>query len=1221
MDLRCFVPPVVATRLGSEPTQKAWADTLLAAVLFADISGFTALAERLAGEGPDGAERLSRKLDSYFGKLFDLIERYGGEVLKIAGDAPIVLFPAREDGLKMAVQRAADCALQMTALQEEGLKLRAGLGAGEIFLAGVGGLLDRWEFLAAGDPMQQVSQAEAKAQLGEVVVSAQAWQYLQDLSQGEAREDCTRLLEIAPTETVSALEVAPSPYWRDYVPGAALFKIEAGLSDWMAELREVSIIFCKIIGLEYPRPDYLAELQAAALVLQRGLYRFEGSLNQLLVDDKGTVMVAAFGLPPVAHDDDPARAIEAALDILQGLRELGLDAALGISTGRVFCGVRGGRQRREYCLIGDRVNLSARLMQAAYKEQVGLLCDQETANRSRHRCQLEPRPPMKVKGKEEELTVFRPLSLASTASTMVGRESELESLQKSEGPTLMVGEAGSGKTLLLRELEKTRTTLLRLQADPLFSKVPFGLFRELLQEHHLRLQNHPFAALVHSPQAYPELSSVAKRQVFMELHLLLLQSLAQDGATLVIEDGHWLDESSKSLLERVRGPFNMVVTSRLSLKELRHFVLLELKPLSLDDTETLIKGRLGSQLDSGLAQIVWDTTRGNPFFALELLAALSEAGVLNKDGSIQGSPDWKALSSVTGAITSRLDRLTPSQSLALKVASVVGFNFALPVLCAVHPVREEKTRLAQTADELVERDLTSRLDRQEYQFCHVLTQEVAYDMMLYAQRRQLHQAVAEHLQSQLRHDSPLIAHHWLQAKRPELALPHLIETGEQALLRGGYHEAEQWLTQALSLCPEPLKRPRLQRQLCEAHYGQGHLEHCRHHLMTALKAWGFRVPSSASELWREPSHWFFTFLRRLQRIPGPWSPAALRFLDLCAVLAVGPRTRAILKRSQACSGERMEQVLAWEKLTMLWALEGELELSLQAGGPLMELAEELGPSPALARAYGMAAAGCVTVLSLPRLANFYAATATVLARRFPDPALEARIHYCLATLPIYRAEWSQGERLLGLAAQAFDSVLDSRQAAECRVLQVEIMIERGEIAKALELAQSILSEGRLDLQEKAWTHTFRGLALTWLGCYDQAFQALKEAEIALTRLDDIIRANWLGIWNAWCLLSGSSQFRPLPSVEHLPSIHWVRTGVFWGAWAGAQRGEDAHWVSYLTRSAKYFPNCRAAAALCQGVQKSSQSWIQKALELAKRDGLPLLETLALKELGSSPGPS
>ena len=104
---------------------------------------------------------------------------------------------------------------------------------------------------------------------------------------------------------------------------------------------------------------------------QRAVYEYEGSVNKFLHDDKGSTLVAAWGLPPTTHADDPCRACCAALRLAQLLAAEGLVASVGVTVGDVFCGITGSVQRREYTVLGDSVNLAARLMQKAGEEACG----------------------------------------------------------------------------------------------------------------------------------------------------------------------------------------------------------------------------------------------------------------------------------------------------------------------------------------------------------------------------------------------------------------------------------------------------------------------------------------------------------------------------------------------------------------------------------------------------------------------------------------------------------------------------------------------------------------------------------------------------------------------------------------------------------------------------------------------------------------------------------
>jgi class 3 adenylate cyclase len=161
-----------------------------AAIMFADISGFTALTERLAQRGPAGIEELTGHLSAYFSPIVELIYDYGGDVIKFAGDALLVAWPATTAPLATVTQAAAQCSLKILAdlrhyvVDDIHFNLHIGIAAGEVVGLHVGGVMGRWEFLIAGDPLRQIASATASAKSGEVYVSAAAW----SLIQGSCRE-------------------------------------------------------------------------------------------------------------------------------------------------------------------------------------------------------------------------------------------------------------------------------------------------------------------------------------------------------------------------------------------------------------------------------------------------------------------------------------------------------------------------------------------------------------------------------------------------------------------------------------------------------------------------------------------------------------------------------------------------------------------------------------------------------------------------------------------------------------------------------------------------------------------------------------------------------------------------------------------------------------------------------------------------------------------------
>lgn len=155
-----YLPDLILEKVGAVGAlEGATGERFTCAVMFADISGFTPLTQRLAAEGSQGAEKLTRILNGYFSRLIELVDRHGGDILKFAGDSLIAIWRADDEaGLARAAWLAARCGLQtQDALRDyrtEGvpLTLRVAIGAGPAVIAHLGGELERWEFIISGRP-------------------------------------------------------------------------------------------------------------------------------------------------------------------------------------------------------------------------------------------------------------------------------------------------------------------------------------------------------------------------------------------------------------------------------------------------------------------------------------------------------------------------------------------------------------------------------------------------------------------------------------------------------------------------------------------------------------------------------------------------------------------------------------------------------------------------------------------------------------------------------------------------------------------------------------------------------------------------------------------------------------------------------------------------------------------------------------------------------------
>ena len=678
--------------------------------MFADISGFTALSERLAErDTAAGAEELSRLLNACFGHAVDVIARHGGDILRFAGDAEIAVFPPDDDRdeLDGAVARAAACAL---ALQDAladlrrtdalDLAIRVGVGAGAAVSMVVGGVDGRREFVLGGECLQSALDALALAAPGQVVLAAAAARWL-------ASDSCThdalaggawRIRTAPPLPTTIAAphqnDLDPAAI-RPFISRAVIERIDAGQSDWVAELRRVTTLFITIHGVELSMADDCGRIHTAFEAIQRAVYEAAGSINQFLVDDKGVVVVAAWGVPGRTHEDDAGRAASAALHVAARLGSIGVGC--GLATGRVFCGWRGNQRRREFALIGSIVSVAARL--AARSD--GILCDRATRDLAARRLEFESAGDVQLKGLRTPLAAYRPLASsrsgaftdrgarAADGGQMVGRTAErakidgaLDELRRGQGATIVIeGEAGVGKSSLIacaieRAIAQGITVLtgagnsvaasepylaMRTPVEALLKLPPRGAEPERLAAFERALASLPQvgdrAPLVASVAGVvvpdtPLTARMTESLRFENTRDVIVQLLQQEAAgaptLLVIDDGHWLDSASWGImLAAHRRIANLLVlvgarpfaeNPPLELDAIRRSRRTHSWRLDrLDDAETIELACRMLQVDvlpSPVVRLLQSKTAGHPLFVAELTRSLRDGGFLAVEGRV-----------------------------------------------------------------------------------------------------------------------------------------------------------------------------------------------------------------------------------------------------------------------------------------------------------------------------------------------------------------------------------------------------------------------------------------------------------------------------------------------------------------------------------------------------------------------------------------------------------
>ena len=747
--LGTYVPRHAQRRLAARNAvpESAEETVIEGAALIADIAGWTALTERLDTMHAEGADELSTVLQEIFGSLESLVTTYGGEIVHVAGDGLLAIWPVeRALDLPDATRRAVACGLRIQsdiAGQElfDGyrLRLRAGVGTGSLWLPLVGGP-HRWFAPVGGDPLRQIAAALDVARPGDVIASPEVAAVA---GAGLIGPKTTKgMVKVEDIDALAALparrQPAPEPEILElFVPEIVAARARAGMTGHFAELRRATSVFVKVHDLEAAAEGPLSRLQRVTSLFHAAVRQFDGAVSVTLLDEAGLNMAGTWGGAQHAHEDDAVRALRAAMQFAAELADH--DVGVGVATGQTFIGDVGSRDVRRFTLLGKPANLAARLAGSDSVAQVR--CDAETMTAARHAIAFEEQGPIYFKGVLEATRTFRPVAPLETTSAessgMVGRfderrtlDSLLRDLVAGGGATVLVeGDAGIGKSTLVRDLLNESESLpirrLILRGLSLDRSTPYqpwrAVFRTLVGDsdldrtvgRHLDPTDLEYRGVV--AEVLPVPGEVPLQVASMQppdraaltrgvLSRLFASLVGQAPLLLVMEDAHWYDTATWALAEEVvaRCPNALVLLvtrgqgpnpEPAEIRLRSNATLLRLQPLTEDETVALACNRLDvASIPQELAELLHRRTEGNPLFTDALIRSFQDAGVIEITGTTRDvTIDRDALeqitlpSNVSAVLASRIDRLPLTHQTALKAASVIGRYFTAAEVAAVHP--------------------------------------------------------------------------------------------------------------------------------------------------------------------------------------------------------------------------------------------------------------------------------------------------------------------------------------------------------------------------------------------------------------------------------------------------------------------------------------------------------------------------------------------------------
>ncbi|MBI3159347.1 MAG: AAA family ATPase [Chloroflexi bacterium] len=537
----------------------------------------------------------------------------------------------------------------------------------------------------------------------------------------------------------------------------------------------VTALFADVVGstamAESMDPEHWAGLMNRAFdQISKPIYHYEGSIARLM----GDALLAFFGAP-IAHEDDPVRAVNAALDLLASTAEFAesvradygqdFQMRVGINTGPVVVGEIGSDLKYEYTAMGDAVNLAARMQAAA--SPGAILISEETGRFVQPVFELKSLGPIDVKGKSEPVNVFevlgrkeragrlRGLDAAGISSPMIGRAKDLEALMSatatlsSDSPqyVAIIGEAGLGKSRLVtewqRSISKSRKKPLWVTGQclsygrGLAYHLVIDLVRNVinapatasneetqlalthtLEEIGINESDETLAYLAHLLSIGADLPAIAQLgnmdpQLLQAQYLRSVQHLCRalsrnQPLILVFEDIHWSDPSSTDLLLRLIGDSDFSdhkimfcfitrpdhqasgweIIASLSRESADRLTTVELASLSAEESRMLISSLLEVEaLPKRARDAILAKTEGNPFFMEEVVRMLIDQDVLGREnGRWVAKGDVESIQipdTLQGLLLARIDHLPEDTKQTLRVASVIGRQFAVRVLESV----------------------------------------------------------------------------------------------------------------------------------------------------------------------------------------------------------------------------------------------------------------------------------------------------------------------------------------------------------------------------------------------------------------------------------------------------------------------------------------------------------------------------------------------------------
>ena len=950
---------------------------------YIDISGFTALSEKLARRGRIGAEELTEVLNYVFGSMMAVAYDRGGSLLKFGGDALLLLF----SGSNHETQAASAAVEMQTVLREArsyetsagrlSLKMSVGLHSGTIHLFRVGD--SHKELILTGPAASTTTEMEETAVAGEVLISAAVKEAIGGKGADEAKGSGWllnwRTARIECSGWIARVPLSPEAF-AEGVPVALRHHLQHGAAEPEHHMATVGFIKFQGVDALMDRSGPAAVAEALDELVRNVQHAVDEEGVTFLasdIDQDGGKIIIVGGVPSVQVDDE-GRVLRAARRVVDNAGTL--PVRVGVNQGHVFVGEVGTDIRATYTIMGDTVNLAARLMASASPGEI--YASPSVLDKSLTLFETKPLEPFHVKGKAYPVQAYAVGEAQGSrrrqrggALPFVGRAEELarlhsmiEDLYAGKGNAVtVVGERGVGKSRLIDEVLPAldRAIHIDIRAEPYGASTPYRPLRDPVR-HLLGIERAEHAVMAESLQKTvtslfpgqaaltPLLADVAmidmpstpevdqidpkfRQDRIADLLMGVVSVICTGPVVFEVDDGHYMDEASSHLMKRLAAaaadhPWLFLTTRRDTeggfdpkMEEM------PLGPISDDEArELVLEATAAAPLRPHEIDAVVQRGGGLPLFLEEIIKAIRTAG------DIEALPD-----SLDAVVSSQIDALPPLARRLLQFSSVLGRSFRISVLNEL--LESEGVRLdAATRRELegfLEPDGSDRL-----RFRHAMIRDVAYQGLSFKRRRELHLGAARVFERMA--DDPetlanLLSLHYSIAGESERAWHYARLAGDQAREAYANVEAMEHYTRALDSARRldevtDLERADVWALLGEVRVSAGFFE-------TAIEAY-----RKAQRLHTDVVTRAELLLKR--------AGARERAAQLSMALREATRARSLLNNTSSDRAERVDARAA-AFYAMVRMRQGRPLEALRTASDAAQQAKKADAKVALARAYGV----------------------------------------------------------------------------------------------------------------------------------------------------------------------------------------------------------------------------------------------------------------------------